>query len=268
MEATDPAAAAYPGPPEPPSTVPDYFLYKPEQVAAATFLGTPLAGGILIASNYRKLGNGPAAVFMFLFGVAVSAGGFWLAFALPERTPAPLVYGPLVLVMWLAAKSLQGQACEGHVAQGGRVATTWEALRIALVCLLAVGAGIAYYVFGPPGSIGKKVIVGQGKEVYYDEGATEEEAERLGRFLIGEGHFSGSRGQTARLTRDGETYVVGFVVSESAGESPGTFLAFHKLCLDLSKGVFGGRPVAIQLCDEYMDPWKTLRPMAEPSSSE
>src|SRR5690349_2367216 len=63
-------------PPEPepdavPPAPPEYRLFAPYDVALATALGGPIAGGVVLASNYRALGNARAACLSVLGGVLV-----------------------------------------------------------------------------------------------------------------------------------------------------------------------------------------------------
>ena len=72
MSTNYPQVGGYPQYPQIPQyTPPAYRLYDVGAVALAAFLGSPLAGTVLIASNYRKLGQGGSGFLaLLLFGAA------------------------------------------------------------------------------------------------------------------------------------------------------------------------------------------------------
>jgi len=121
-------------------------LYDARQVAAATFLGTPIAGSILIALNYRAMGSASAAWKTVGLGGVGTAALAWLAYALPKGLPGVL---PLVLQtsgMYYAAGVLQGRAVAAHRQQNGRQGSWWAAYGVGLACFAV--AVIALYVAG------------------------------------------------------------------------------------------------------------------------
>ena len=52
------------------TTLPASRLYSPKQIAVATFLGSPLAGGWFMATNYRELGQEALATQAVWWGIA------------------------------------------------------------------------------------------------------------------------------------------------------------------------------------------------------
>jgi len=119
-------------------------LYSPRAVAVATFLGSLLAGGSLMALNFRRLGRGRAALWALLGAVLAQAALFALAFALPASVHVPSVaYTAVqVLVMLYAAKRLQGADIDSHVNAGGRLASGWTAAGIGLLYGMVMMAGL------------------------------------------------------------------------------------------------------------------------------
>src|SRR5258708_1658797 len=101
---------SYP-PPAPPA--PAYSLFDAQSVGLATFLGSPLAGTILMGLNYLRLGNAGAGTVAMVIGAMVTAVMFYLAFTVESGAfrVAPVL---LTLGMYYAAKSLQGAVVEQH----------------------------------------------------------------------------------------------------------------------------------------------------------
>lgn len=113
-------------------------LYKPGQIALATFLGSALGGGILFAMNESRLGRKRAARNAILVSLLATAVVLGIAFALPANFPAM----PLGIVTMLAAsqiaKKRQQTLVDAHVAAGGKCASSWAAAGIGVASLFAV----------------------------------------------------------------------------------------------------------------------------------
>lgn len=62
-------------------------LFTVGQITLATFLGMPIAGCLLLAQNYRELGNGGAAWQSLAAGSASTLLLLLIAFSLPENFP-------------------------------------------------------------------------------------------------------------------------------------------------------------------------------------
>jgi hypothetical protein len=62
-------------------------LFSVGQITLATFLGMPKAGCLLLARNYREIGNGRAAWQSFAAGIASTTLLLFIAFRLPENFP-------------------------------------------------------------------------------------------------------------------------------------------------------------------------------------
>lgn len=118
--------------------VPVYKLYSTRAVVIASFFGTPLAGGYLMAKNYQQLGNktyARRALFYSLLAVIVS---FCLGIVLPDAVPPMAVTLPVVMAMGQAMKQLQGTALEEHQKKQGQFESCWKAWGISLLIMIAV----------------------------------------------------------------------------------------------------------------------------------
>src|ERR1017187_2570761 len=93
----------------PPPPIPVYTLFNAQSVGLATFLGAPIAGGILMAVNYRRLGKGSKAAAVVVIALLVTALALWLGSLMPQGASAAIA---LVLFFGArsAAKALQGAA--------------------------------------------------------------------------------------------------------------------------------------------------------------
>ena len=216
MSTNYPQVGGYPQYPQYPQyTPPAYRLYDVGAVALAA-LGAPLAGTILIASNYRKLGQGGNAFLALLLGAAASAVEIYLALTSAKNPGiAALV---LFAVTWFAANELQGSAIKTHVAWGGQLYSKWRGVGVGILTSLVLGAGFVAYLYhtgqlqkfitqaenqqkqlqtpqNPASTPQNTVTIGTKDQVVYSGTATANDATALGNALKTAGYFQ-DRGVT------------------------------------------------------------------------
>lgn len=127
----------------PPTDLPSYRtsnseepLYSVWAVVLATFLGSPLAGGVLLSINCRRLSQPSAIRDVFLWTGILTVGSLFLSRLIPQeqRVIEALLVGLQVFVVYFLATRLQGRAIALHVQQGGELASYWSAIAIGIVC--------------------------------------------------------------------------------------------------------------------------------------
>ncbi len=116
------------------------YLYSPGLITAATILGAPVAGCILLAHNYRSLGMKSSARQLLLWGILGTAGLLVVAFFLPDKFPHMVLPIGYTMGMREAVKQLHGKEYESHVASGGAKGSAWKAVGIGVGCLCAIMA--------------------------------------------------------------------------------------------------------------------------------
>ena len=170
--------------------IPTYPLYDQQAVAGATFLGSPVAGSILLALNYRRLGRTGAAAMAITLGALATIVLMFIGFSLPSKAPRAIVAALPMLLMMMLAKKLQGPAVEAHKKAGGPPCPRLKAAGIGLACLaVVVGIAAAVY-FAQIARLGTKVTIGTKDEIYYSHDATREQTLALGEALKTERYFS------------------------------------------------------------------------------
>lgn len=121
-------------------------LHSPQSVAIATFFGSTLAGGVLLAINYARLDR-PEHVTKTVLASAVGTSLlFALFWVLPENLPNSVLMVPQLFGMYQLTRALQGEAIERHQAGGGSMASRWVAVGIGLLGTLVVGVALAAVV--------------------------------------------------------------------------------------------------------------------------
>jgi hypothetical protein len=236
----------------PPPLPPAHKLYDVGAVGVATLLGTPVAGSILMALNYRRLGKTRAAVMTFLAGIGVTVFDIAAFFFLPGawRWALPLVG---VLTTFYFAIKVQGPLVKQHVSQGGKRGSL----------LIALGLGAAFYLLisiatlGPTLSLlrtsfptGGSVTIGTKDEVIYGHGATQKEAAALGQALKSQGFFQ-DRGADVILWKDTEGAIVSFCVKEGIWNDPKAVSDSAEIGRAIAPAI-GGTPIKVRLVNSLL----------------
>ena len=223
----------------------NYELYDFRGVSIATVLGSPAAGSVLLAMNYRRLGRSGEAVASVVLGILGTLAIMVLAYLLPTKTPSVLFWLPPIYVMTLLSKSLQGPAIAAHTSAGGRLASRWKAAGVGVIGLAIIGSALLFYVYGPFNPLGSKIVIGMKDEMYYRGTATVEDAKSLGAALKTDGFFT-DKGVTVALSKGAEGTRVSFVVNEGVWDNAAMIKGFETLGREIAPSV-GGLPITIRL---------------------
>lgn len=96
----------------------------------------------------------------------------------------------------------------------------------------------------------KKVEINPVSSIYIFAPVTQNEAEKLGQYLLNEKYFDTTKDRAIVLAKKGKTYIVRFVVDVPyLKEHPELRKGFQDLAPKISKIVFGKAPVKIELID-------------------
>jgi hypothetical protein len=233
-------------------------LFDANAVALATFLGSPVAGSILMAINYKRLGKGGNAAAAVLLGVVSTAAAIALGYFIPA-TYTTAVAVVLVVAMRAVAQALQGPSVEQHVRQGGALSSKWAASGVGLVFLVLIFGGIfgGVLLFEMGGVFQSSVVIGSKDKVYCVGPTTKEQARTLGAVLQKIGYFS-DRGATVFLAEGkGSATAVSFAVRDGAWTQPETIAGFEEIGREIAPAV-GGFPLKVLLLNTAGDKKKEL----------
>ena len=232
----------------------DVKLYSRNNIIGSTFFGGPLAAGYLLSKNFRLLGNHDSARKSLLITIGVTVLTFGALAALPGEVvdkipgyllPAAFAGGAAGLV-----QHFQGRQLEQHIKAGGQTASWLNALGVSMVCLLLtlVIAGVfVIFVVGED-----RVVFGPNEVIYYEDGATETDAHRLGSFLQEMEYFDETGPADVLLARTSTGVAVSFVVQDGAWDDPEVVEDFRELGSLIKERMFANHPVEVRLIDEYL----------------
>jgi hypothetical protein len=240
--------------------VPAYALYSARAAMWATFCGSVLAGGIVLAINYARLGQRRELLNTLLWSALGTAALIAIAH-LPQEDRsilAPILHPVQIAVMWVVAHSIQGPAIERHRERGGSLASAWSAVGIGCICGLFMSVAlIGTTQFEIPTDSGPYVEFDINNKVFYSGDATKEDASYLGHHLVACAYFGYVDGASVYVEASAGQYTMSFVVREGAWYDPEVIELFRELGDSLADSGFG-RPLTIRLCDEKLESRKSL----------
>jgi hypothetical protein len=250
---TTTAEGALPGAYPVVATAPSYSLYDSRSVALATFLGSPIAGGVLMAMNYKRLGQagkGGATTFVCLLLTGLVILVSW---NIPKGITLPLALALMFGMQW-ASRALQGKAIESHVAQGGQLGSRGTAALIGLAFLVIVFLAVfipAYFIGNGP-----SIVENTKDNVYYTGTATKADAQTLGDYLKDEKYLQDQGADVIVFKgKDKSGYngtIVSFIVKEGAWNDPKAMNIFEQMTREVAPKL-GGFPVEVRLLNKDRD---------------
>ncbi len=125
------------------------------------------------------------------------------------------------------------------------------------------------FIFTSCDDYGKTVTINEKSEVYYKgDGVKEADAKSLGDFLLKQGYFTTTDTRAVQLLKDGEAYVVKFVVDEEKIKQQDTAsvtMGFKVWQMWIQEGVFKGAKTKVILADAKL---KSLQEVGEFTAQE
>jgi hypothetical protein len=126
-------------------------FYSLRSISIATFLGGPVAAGILIRRNFLNLNEDKKAVNALFIGILSTVLLFVVLFSMPESTidriPSSLIPAIYTGLIYLIANKLQGETLQEHKNNRGEFYSAWRAAGIGLVFSLLIVAGVVGYIY-------------------------------------------------------------------------------------------------------------------------
>ncbi|OAI47352.1 hypothetical protein AYO44_09590 [Planctomycetaceae bacterium SCGC AG-212-F19] len=264
-------------------------LYSPRAVALAALLGGLAAGCLMLAGNYRKLHRKRAAwlaAFIGIAGTGITCGIVVSWVHVPAGLGAVGVLAPVfvlqllvpAVLLYAAARTLQGGAFAAHVQQGGKAASIGS---LAPLCLFVTGLtfflqALLSYPATWDGT-GGSLVFGRDERLFYTDGVSLAEARQLGAMLQ-EVRIFDDRGIKTVVVLPTSTGFTIRVFTESAEPDPRSAAILREaarqvgeldndfyqvLCRRISRDVFAGEPVEMLLFDLAGVPQRSVRAIAD-----
>jgi len=242
-----PVAYYYPQGAAPPS----YRLFDSTAVLVATLFGGPLAGSIVMAVNYNRLGKGSQGALGVILGAV--AGAVLIAVGLHSTHVSTVLAIVVLVATWQLAKGTQGGDVAAHVARGGQLGSKFAAFGIGILVLVGLTGATILVVYEIQNR--NMVIIGTKDQVFYSGTATKADATALGNALKNDGYFQ-DRGVTVLLDRGTGGTTISYVVQNGTWNQTGVLTSFEQITWQVASSV-GGYPVQVHLVNSNKDVQKT-----------
>lgn len=121
--------------------LPPFKLYSRAEIVIATLLSGPLAGGYMIADNFKQLNDHKHARYTWIITILALLAVFVIAFCV-EQLPnyaLPIMY---TIITSRLVTYFQQQAITEHMASGGSIYSGWRVLLIGIIGLVITFAPI------------------------------------------------------------------------------------------------------------------------------
>lgn len=126
-------------------------LYSQGAISGATFLGGPLAAGILVRHNYLELGkedDGKTALTIGIIATILLFGGiFMVPDDLMSKIPNQIIPAIYTAIIYFIVEKIQGEAIKQHEANNYEFMSKWRAAGIGFVCMLLIIGSVLGYTF-------------------------------------------------------------------------------------------------------------------------
>ncbi len=232
-------------------------VFTTKMIWSATYLGGPLAAGILMSKNYKVFGkNKEAGISVFLgiiFTIILFVGIFLVPEPIIDKIPMPVI--PLVyslIIVWVA-KKLQGKELTEFLKNNGHKASYWAAIGYSLISLVIILIPFAVYFFSGTTNVidgySKKVDVSKNITLYYDNKTDDKISKKLAKALK-ISNFNGGAGADLFLNNEKEYYKL-TIITEDLSLITDTFIVsgFNELENAINLFVNAGKPVEIYFSD-------------------
>jgi hypothetical protein len=115
----------------------DIRYYTPGQVLLACLIGSPIAGGWLMARTFRWAGDRKKEKATLIICITVTAAAISLGFFLPVKGSGTPIAGAIAGMMFQSAKKYLGPAIEERAGDGTK-GSWWAAAGVGLLCLISI----------------------------------------------------------------------------------------------------------------------------------
>ena len=170
-----------------------------------------------------------------------------------ERLTEPTAENPFAL-----APGTDGETADAfaRLARRRRRQRQWKWVTLGVLFLVLGGVAVFCIFFRRHfvrEDLGQRLVITPlshgAEEIYYGDGATEEQAHQLGAFLKQSGLFDGRNSKTVRLAKNGAGFVVQFVIADGMWDNQAVLELMQKVRAAMSRDLFGGAAVEVHLCE-------------------
>lgn len=128
--------------------VPTEKIYQDRAMWVATFLGGPLAGGYVMAKNFKAFNEPAKAAITWICTIIATVVIFGVIFSIKDSAKIPGQLIPIIytVIMSSLMKHFQGAAITSHINAGGQIYNWGRVVVVGLLGLLSTFAIIGIII--------------------------------------------------------------------------------------------------------------------------
>jgi hypothetical protein len=119
---------------------------------------------------------------------------------------------------------------------------------------IALAVGLIF-LFTP--NYGNKLTFRKG-ELYYQNPVSQDDAGRVGEYLVACGFFSDEKSVAVQLAREDDVYRLRFVINPKSVDDPLANIIFGVMGSEIARDLLAGGPIEVALADEHLKPIKVV----------
>lgn len=115
----------------------DVKIHKDKAIYIATYFGGPLAGGYMIAENFKSFGDKQKYRRIIILSIAFTIVLFTVLMLLPDSVNVPRFVIPVfyTLIAYWIVIAYQQKKIDSHIGQEGKTYSGWRAVLISVISL-------------------------------------------------------------------------------------------------------------------------------------
>jgi len=137
-------------------------LYSQRAISIATYLGGPIAAGILIRRNFLNLGKEKEGLISLIIGIVSTVLLLWGIFQIPEeiidKIPNALIPAIYTGIIYFIVEKMQGDILKKHKEEKNKFYSNWRATGIGVVIGIIMLGGIFAYSYYAPSDLDAYIV--------------------------------------------------------------------------------------------------------------
>lgn len=234
-------------------------IYKDRAIWAGTFLGGPLAGGYLIAENFKVFNEPDKAKKTWIYAIIATVliiGGIFLVPNLDKipRQLIPLIY---TAIAYYLVKHFQGRQIDSHINAGGQVYNWWRAFGIGLIGTVVIllpifGIALLSDTTTAVGTANKTYGIMKHEIAFDKSNISELEVDKLADGFISTTFFDQAVTKYVYVKKNGANYEISISCDKSVTGNSDALIPFTQLRNDMQT-LFPSNKIIFNLVVDNLD---------------
>ena len=234
-------------------------IYKDRAIWTATLFGGPLAGGYLIAENFKVFNEPDKAKKTWIYAIIATVLIFGGIFLIPNPDKIPEQLIPLIYtaIAYYLVKHFQGTQIDSHIKAGGQVYNWWRAFGIGLlgtivILLPILGIALLSDTATTVGTANKTYGILKHEIAFDKNNISELEVDKLADGFISTTFFDQSFKKYVYVKKVGVNYEISISVNKTVSTSSDALATITKFRNDM-QALFPRHKIIFKLVVDNLD---------------